>query len=101
MAVPKSIASIKRFGPRYGRTVKHKFGAVEAMHRKKYKCPYCSKLSVKRLSAGIWECQKCNAKIASRAYNLAKKKEVKDDVEKEEPVAQVKESEVKETEEAA
>jgi large subunit ribosomal protein L37Ae len=78
MAIPKSIASIKRFGARYGRTVKHKFGAVEAMHRKKYKCPYCSKQSVKRISAGIWECKKCGAKIASRAYTVSKKKTVKE-----------------------
>ncbi|MBU0535669.1 MAG: 50S ribosomal protein L37ae [Nanoarchaeota archaeon] len=78
MAVPKAIASIKRFGARYGRTVKNKFGKVEAMHRKKYKCPYCSKQSVRRLSAGIWQCTKCNAKIASRAYTVAKKKTAKE-----------------------
>jgi large subunit ribosomal protein L37Ae len=78
MAVPKAIASIKRFGARYGRTVKHKFGAIEAMQRKKYKCPYCSKPNVKRVAAGIWQCQKCNAKFASRAYNVAKKKSVKE-----------------------
>ena len=74
MAIPKAIASIKRFGARYGRTVKHKFGAVEAMQRRKYKCPYCSKPSLKRVSLGIWQCRKCNAKIASRAYTVSKKK---------------------------
>ena len=78
MAIPKEIASIKRFGARYGRTVKHKFGAVEAMQRKKYKCPYCSKPNVKRVAAGIWQCQKCNAKFASRAYNVSKKRSVKE-----------------------
>jgi len=78
MAIPKAIASIKRFGARYGRTVKHKFGAVEAMQRRKYKCPYCSKPSLKRVSLGIWQCRKCNAKIASRAYTVSKKKTLKE-----------------------
>lgn len=78
MAIPKAIASIKRFGPRYGRTVKHRFGEVEAMHRKTYKCPYCSKTSVTRVAVGIWHCDKCNAKFASKAYTVVKKKSIKE-----------------------
>lgn len=78
MAVPKSIASVKRFGARYGRTVKHKFGTLEASHRKKYKCPYCSKIALKRVAAGIWQCTKCNAKLASRAYTVSKRKTAKE-----------------------
>ncbi|MBD3313351.1 50S ribosomal protein L37ae [Candidatus Woesearchaeota archaeon] len=78
MAIQKKIASTKRFGVRYGRTVKHKFGALEASQRKKYKCPYCSKPSLKRLAVGIWYCVKCNSKIAGKAYAVSKRKSVKD-----------------------
>ena len=78
MAIPKEISSIKRFGPRYGRTLKNKFGKLEASHRKKYKCPSCSKESMKRLAAGIWQCIKCGTKLAGRAYNVPKKKTIKE-----------------------
>ncbi len=78
MAISKSISSIKRFGPRYGRTVKHKFGSLEGVHRRKHKCPYCSKQNVKRIAAGIWQCSKCRAKFASKAYTVAKRKSMKE-----------------------
>ncbi|MBW3000020.1 50S ribosomal protein L37ae [Candidatus Woesearchaeota archaeon] len=69
MTVPKKIASIKRFGARYGRSVKYKVGAIEHEQRKSHKCPKCSKVGVKRLSKGIWQCKKCDAKFAGRAYS--------------------------------
>jgi len=83
MALPKQLGSIKRFGARYGRTVKHKFARIEIQQRAKYKCPYCNYLGVKRSAAGIWQCKKCNSKFASRAYNVAKKVIIKEEVKKE------------------
>jgi len=68
------LGSAKRFGARYGRTVKHKFAKVEALQRKKYKCPFCSYTKVKRIAAGIWHCRKCNAKFANRAYTIVEPK---------------------------
>jgi len=56
----KKYGSTKRFGPRYGRKLKERFGKVEAEQRKKHKCPYCSALKAKRISVGIWECKRCN-----------------------------------------
>ena len=64
------LGSAKRFGPRYGRTVKHKFAAIEKLQKKSYTCPNCRKLKVKRLSIGIWECKGCSAKFAGKAYTL-------------------------------
>jgi len=58
----------KRFGPRYGRRTKHKFAKIEIEQHKKHKCPYCNKDGVKRVSAGIWECKKCNQKFTGKAY---------------------------------
>ncbi|PIZ51426.1 50S ribosomal protein L37ae [Candidatus Woesearchaeota archaeon CG_4_10_14_0_2_um_filter_33_13] len=59
-----------RFGPRYGRKPKSKLKRVEVELKKKHKCPYCNKLGVKRLAAGIWNCPKCNAKFAGKAYTI-------------------------------
>ena len=61
-------SSTKRFGARYGRRVKSKFEQIEVQQRAKYKCPYCSKISVKRQAVGIWHCNKCEAKFAGKAY---------------------------------
>ena len=81
MAETKKLGSTKRFGARYGRTAKNTFAKIEHEQRKLHKCPYCSKTSVKRQSAGIWNCKKCGAKFTGKAYTLgAKKKEVKEEI---------------------
>lgn len=68
MAKKAGLGSVKRFGPRYGRTVKTKVAKIEQMQRAKHKCTYCSNVKVKRVSAGIWQCGKCEAKFTGRAY---------------------------------
>ncbi len=70
MAETKKIGSMKRFGTRYGRTVKHNFAKIEHEQQKQHKCPYCAKTAVKRLSTGIWFCKKCNAKFTGKAYTV-------------------------------
>ncbi len=64
----KKYGSVKRFGPRYGRRIKDKVALIEELARKKHKCPYCKALKVKRVAAGIWNCNKCGAKYAGSAY---------------------------------
>lgn len=78
MAVPKKLGAIKRFGARYGRRLKQRFIEIEILHRKKYKCPYCSAERVRRISKGIWHCSKCDAKFTSKAYTITKKKSAKE-----------------------
>ena len=70
MGVGKGLGSVKRFGPRYGRTVKHKLAKLEAEQKKPQVCPYCRRPKAKRLSPGIYKCQKCNSKFTGRAYFL-------------------------------
>ncbi len=82
MAEEVKLGSIKRFGARYGRKVKHKLAEIEALRRKKYKCPYCTQPRVKRISAGIWECNKCGSKFTSKAYMVQKKVVLKEEVKK-------------------
>jgi large subunit ribosomal protein L37Ae len=84
MAEKRKKSSTKRFGARYGRTVKDKFAKIEGEQRKLHKCPYCRKIAVKRISTGIWYCKKCNAKFAGKAYTIANLKSWKNDIVEEE-----------------
>jgi len=69
--VKKKSKGAGRFGARYGSRLKEKFLEVESRQKKKYKCPLCLKPSVKRVSYGIWHCNKCDTKFAGRAYSLS------------------------------
>jgi len=84
MVETKKLGSIRRFGARYGRTVKHRFGKIESEQRKRHKCPYCSSVSVKRLAIGIWECRKCKSKFTGKAYSVTEKISFKEEGSKEE-----------------
>lgn len=70
MSKSKKSKSSGRFGARYGKKPKAKLVKVEEKQRVKQKCPFCEKLGVKRLSKGIWQCNKCNKKFASGTYYL-------------------------------
>jgi ribosomal protein eL43 len=71
MAKKTTLRSAKRFGVRYGKRNKEKVATLEREHRGKRKCPYCNYIKLKRLSKGIWLCEKCNVKFASKAYTIA------------------------------
>lgn len=66
----KGQGTIGRFGPRYGRTPKAKLKGIEAKQKAIYKCPFCTYKKVKRVSAGIWLCHKCNKKFTGKAYEI-------------------------------
>ena len=59
-----------RFGARYGAPLKQKSLKIEKIQKKLYKCPLCLKDKVKRVSSGIWHCDKCDVKFAGKAYSL-------------------------------
>jgi large subunit ribosomal protein L37Ae len=69
----KHAKAYKRFGPRYGRTLKDRLSYIEQDQKKTYKCPYCNYSDVKRASKGIWECRKCKAKFTGKAYTFDQK----------------------------
>lgn len=71
MPKTKKVKAAGRFGVRYGTRVRRKIADIESTQRKKQQCIFC-KGTVKRLSAGIWQCKKCNKKFASHAYFLKK-----------------------------
>lgn len=72
--MPKKIKSaVKRYGTRYGRTIREKVAKIENELRGKHKCPYCAALKAKRIAAGIWECKKCTSKFTGAAYSVKRK----------------------------
>jgi len=64
----KKVGAAGRYGVRYGRTLKLRVVKIEKDQKKKYTCPTCMKQSLKRLSSGIWACNKCGTKMAGKAY---------------------------------
>lgn len=72
------LSSMKRYGARYGRSLKERYSLIEDAQKKLYECPECGKPKLKRLSKGIWQCTKCNAKIAGKAYSVSKKVVIQD-----------------------
>lgn len=75
-----SAKSTKRFGSRYGVTIRNKFGKIEAAQHSMYDCPACRAKRVKRLVAGIWQCKKCGHKVAGKCYSLSKDVSIKEAV---------------------
>ncbi len=98
IAEKKTLGSVKRFGPRYGGTVKEKLYKVEKQSRATYKCPYCHKEKVRKQSLGIWSCKKCGAKFTGKAYSVPKKTVIKEE-NIEEEIVEVKEKDKKEEKE--
>lgn len=66
----KKVGSAGRFGVRYGRKVRKRIAEVEKKQKAFYTCPSCNVNRAKRVSAGIWECKKCNTKFAGKAYEV-------------------------------
>ena len=71
--VKKTTGSAKRYGTRYGATLKRKVGAIEAVQRSRQKCPYCNKHAARWLAVGIYKCNKCDAKFTNAAYGIKQK----------------------------
>ena len=69
----KGLGPVKRYGTRYGRTTKHKAAKIEIEMKKDHPCPYCAKPKVHRVSFGICQCEKCNAKFTAKAYTVGQK----------------------------
>jgi len=69
MVKSKKTRASGRFGARYGAKVRKRITKVEDTQRKKQSCPFCEG-TAKRLSKGIWKCNKCGKKFASGTYTV-------------------------------
>ena len=70
MARTKKVKASGKHKVGYGTNVRRRLVAVESKQRKKQKCYFCDSESVKRKSAGIWNCKKCGKTFAGGAYYL-------------------------------
>jgi large subunit ribosomal protein L37Ae len=68
MTKTKKAGAAGRYGPRYGSMIKKEVNKVLNASKGKHICPACKKKKLKRVSAGIWTCSTCGAKIAGKAY---------------------------------
>jgi large subunit ribosomal protein L37Ae len=66
MARTKKVGIAGKYGSRYGRKIRQRI--IKAGTQKRFRCPSCTKLTLKRESAGIWKCGKCGTKLAGKAY---------------------------------
>jgi ribosomal protein L37AE/L43A len=69
----QGLGPVKRFGVRYGTTVKVKRAAIEVMQKNSTKCPYCLKDKAERKTKGVWHCLKCNNTFTGQAYTFSAK----------------------------
>ena len=100
MTGEKRKGSSKRFGARYGRTIRYRIDEIEAVQKGKQQCPYCHSDKIKRLSSGIWTCGRCESKFTGWAYSVRPLtvKEEKEEKKEEKP-AEAKEEEEEAAEE--
>ena len=70
----KNKSSAGRFGARYGMKLRNKVNEIEKRQKALHPCPYCKVKKVKRVTAGIWQCGKCDAKFTGKAYSPTDKR---------------------------
>ena len=66
MARTKKVGAAGKYGSRYGRKIRQRI--IKAGSQKKFRCPSCLKMTLRRQSSGIWNCSKCGTKMAGKAY---------------------------------
>ena len=54
----------------YGKKIRTTIASLNKTAKKKYRCPNCSRIAIKRVSSGVWCCQNCKTKFASDAFEF-------------------------------
>ncbi|MEM2910421.1 MAG: 50S ribosomal protein L37ae [Nitrososphaerota archaeon] len=60
--------TVKRFGARYGATLRKRLLDTEQQQKAIYECPKCGMMAVKRKFVGVWSCTKCGYTFTGGAY---------------------------------
>jgi large subunit ribosomal protein L37Ae len=68
MGRTKKVKSAGKFQTRYGMKARKRYAAIDMASKRPHECPDCKRMSVKRISTGIWGCRKCKAKFVGGAY---------------------------------
>ncbi len=67
----KKVGITGKFGARYGSNVRKKYRLIVEKMKGEIKCPRCiTKGSIHRVSTGIWNCKKGDAKFTGGAYYI-------------------------------
>jgi large subunit ribosomal protein L37Ae len=64
----KKVGATGWMGPRYGIRIRRRVLDIDKAQRKPSTCPTCSTVTLWRIAAGIYECQRCGTRVASGAY---------------------------------
>lgn len=62
------VGSSGSFGARYGTVARKRYSTLMDTMRAAHECPQCHVTAVKRMSVGIWLCDRCGFKFAGGAY---------------------------------
>ena len=62
------LGSAARYGARYSSVLKQKVNKIEKIEKTAQICPQCGRKSFVKKSYALWECTKCNSKMAGGAY---------------------------------
>ncbi len=54
----------------FGKKIREGVANAERKAKKRYMCPSCSRVAIKRISPAIWRCRKCNAEYASGTFEF-------------------------------
>jgi len=66
----KGQTALKGLGTKFGATVRKRYGKVYRILKQKRRCPSCCSLKFGRIASGIWNCPKCDFKVAAGAYDI-------------------------------
>ena len=66
----KGQTALKGLGTKFGATVRKRYGKIYRTLKRKRRCPSCGSLKFGRIASGIWNCPKCNFKVAAGAYDI-------------------------------
>jgi large subunit ribosomal protein L37Ae len=74
MARSKVKKSLVGLHQKYGATLRARYTQAFVTLKQKRKCPKCGSRRFGRKAMGIWQCPKCNYKVAGGAYDIVTKK---------------------------
>ncbi|HEU97617.1 MAG: 50S ribosomal protein L37ae [Fervidicoccaceae archaeon] len=69
MGRTKLVGIAGKFGARYGSTLRKQYKEIMEKRYAEHVCPFCGiSGKVKRISTGIWKCEKCGTTWAGASY---------------------------------
>jgi large subunit ribosomal protein L37Ae len=61
---------LRGLGARYGIKLRKQYSKIHFQLKQERVCPECGSKKFGRTAVGIWECRRCNFKVAGTAYDI-------------------------------